>query len=99
MATDISGKKIVITVHAYQKMMERLIYKEDVLTCIREGTIIRIYSNSKPFPAYLVSCTGKNRTIHVTYAINEAEETIVIITAYEPDPELWDDTYTYKVKK
>lgn len=41
----------------------------------------------------------QKRTIHVNYAINETEDTIVIITAYEPDPELWDETYTYKVKK
>ncbi len=99
MARDVSGKKIIITVHAYQKMMERSISKEDAVTCIREGTIIRTYDDSKPHPAYLVSHVCKNRAIHVTYAVNEAEDTIVIITAYEPDPELWDETYTYKVKR
>jgi len=55
MAIDISGKKIITTVHAYQKMMERSILKEDAVICIKEGTIIRIYGDSKPFPAYLVS--------------------------------------------
>jgi hypothetical protein len=99
MASDISQKKIIITVHAYQKMMERSISKEDAVTCIREGTIIRTYGDSKPFPAYLVSYECKNRIIYVNYAINESERTIVIITAYEPDSELWDETYTYKVKK
>ena len=99
MAIDVSGKKFITTIHAYQKMMERSILKEDVVKCIKDGTIIRTYDDSKPFPAYLVSHVCKNRTIHVTYAINEPEETIVIITAYEPDPALWDETYTYKVKK
>ncbi|MCA1917592.1 DUF4258 domain-containing protein [Methanospirillum hungatei] len=99
MASVVSGKKFITTIHAYQKMMERSILKEDVVKCIKDGTIIRTYNDSKPFPAYLVSHVCKNRTIHVTYAINEPEETIVIITAYEPDPALWDETYTYKVKK
>jgi hypothetical protein len=65
----------------------------------RRNHIIRICGDSKPFPAYLISHKCKNRTIHVNYAINEAENSIVIITAYEPDPALWDETYTNKVKK
>lgn len=31
--------------------------------------------------------------------MNEAEGTTVIIIAYEPNLDLWDETYTYKVKK
>lgn len=79
--------------------MERSIVKEDVLTCIREGTIIRTYDDSKPFPAYLVAYKCNQRVLHVTYAINHAEDAIVIITAYEPHPDLWDETYSYKVNK
>jgi len=30
MAIDVSGKKFIATIHAYQKMMERSILKEDV---------------------------------------------------------------------
>ena len=43
--------------------------------------------------------TKENMDKFDNYAINEEEETIVIITAYEPDPELWDETYSYKVEK
>ena len=97
MVMDISNKRIISTVHAYQKMMERSISKEDVMTCIKEGKIIRKYEDTKPFPAYLSSGLVGNRVIHVNFAINKEENTIVIITAYEPDPELWDETYSYKV--
>ena len=32
--------------------MEHSISKEDVMTCIKEGKIIRKYEDTKPFPAY-----------------------------------------------
>ena len=97
MVMDISGKRIITTIHAYQKMMERSISKGEIMECIQKGMIIRRYDDTKPFPAVLVSGVVNGRVIHVNFAVNERDNAIVIITAYEPDPELWDDTYSYKV--
>jgi hypothetical protein len=65
-------------------------------TIIKLGIIINDYPNDIPFPSCLMSGYISNRPIHIVIGINQKD--CVIITAYEPDPHLWDKDFKIKIK-
>lgn len=84
-----------ITEHARLRMFERNIKVDDIISVIGNGKIIKQYEDDKPFPSCLIS--GKDslgNAVHVVISINE--ENINIITAYRPDPEIWNTDFTEK---
>ena len=87
--------KLVFRVHAIQKMFERSISRENVRHVIDNGEIIREYPDDTPFPSRLMLGWDSERPLHVVAADNEDEETI-IITAYEPDPMIWESDFKKK---
>jgi hypothetical protein len=46
-----------------------------------------------PYPSYLLPETINGRPLHVV-VYNEVEGVLIVITAYEPDPHLWEENYT-----
>jgi hypothetical protein len=60
----------------------------------REGTIIEEYPDDTPYPGYLMYRTVRGRPIHVVGAYDKEEGVIIVVTAHEPDPDLWEDHYT-----
>lgn len=88
-------KKLIFRVHAIQKMFERSISKEDVRHVIDNGEIIREYLDDKPFPSRLMLGWRGNRPLHVVAADDDIDQTI-IITAYEPDPAIWEPDFKNK---
>ena len=87
--------KLIFRVHAVQRMFERNITRDDVKAVIEAGEIIREYSDDKPFPSRLMLGWIENRPLHVVAADTPTDETI-IITAYEPDPALWETDFKTK---
>lgn len=75
-------------VHAVQRMAERGIREEDVARVIAEGKEIESYPDDKPYPSRLLLGWLERRPIHVVTAM--AEDAIIVITVYEPDPTLWE---------
>ena len=68
-------------------MHERCITEEEVEYVIVGGTIIERYAPLKR-PA---NWTCRKKAIHIVYA-DEVEDSIrIIITVYEPDPNIWHD--------
>jgi len=62
------------------------------------GEIIIDYPNDKPFPSCLILGFASMRPLHLVIAINEEENKCVVITAYQPDPNLWDEEFKSKIK-
>lgn len=87
--------KLIFRVHAVQKMFERNISRENVRDVIDNGEIIREYPDDSPFPSRLMLGWDDERPLHVVAADNDEGETI-IITAYEPDPMIWEDDFKKK---
>ena len=79
---------MVYRVHAVQRMAERGIREEDVARVISEGKEIEIYPDDKPYPSRLLLGWVERRPIHVVTA--RAEHEIIVVTVYEPDPDLWE---------
>ncbi len=74
--------------HAVQRMAERGIRERDVAQVIAAGKEIESYPDDKPYPSRLVLGWVNERPLHVVTAV--AENETIVITVYEPDPELWD---------
>ena len=81
--------------HALKRMFERNIEIEDVKRVIKTGEIIADYPEDQPYPSYLILGWKNSQPLHIVYANNENGD-VIIITAYYPDPFIWNDDFTRK---
>ncbi len=71
----------------------------EVFEAVSNSQIIENYPFHKPYPsALLFGYTANNRPLHLVCAYNETNEMAIIITVYEPKPELWID-FKRRLKK
>lgn len=88
--------RLIFRVHALRKMFERHITEEDVRHVLQTGEVIRAYPDDTPYPSVLMLGRCEGRPLHVVVADdNEGAQTIVI-TAYEPDPSVWETDFKRK---
>lgn len=93
-------KKILFLPHAVNQMSSsrRMISTAEIRQVITQGHIIEDYPEDVRGHSCLILGWGKeNRPVHVVCA--PKDEYLVIITAYVPDPALWRDKFTRRVKK
>ncbi|MBF0210419.1 MAG: DUF4258 domain-containing protein [Desulfamplus sp.] len=74
-------------------MFQRGISKPEVCMCIENGDIIEEYPDDTPYPSLLLLGFVEQRPIHIVLAIDKKDESCIIITAYEPDIELWENNF------
>jgi hypothetical protein len=79
-------------------MFERKIGEEEVNHILFNGKIIEEYLEDKPYPSKLLLGFVNGRPIHVVAAENKNEEQIIVITVYEPNTIIWDDTFERRRK-
>ena len=73
--------------HAVKRMIKRSISRQEIETVIDEGEIIEEYPDDKYSPSCLLyGKTKAGRTLHIQVSFPPV---VVVITAYEPDPEEW----------
>ena len=71
--------------HAVKRMIKRSILRREVETVISGGEIIEEYPHDKYSPSCLVyGKTEAGRDLHIHVSLPPI---VVVITAYEPDPE------------
>jgi hypothetical protein len=86
-------------IHATRRMFQRNIHEDDIELVINTGNIIEKYDSDFPLPSVLLNGkTSGNRPIHLVMGINNSENKLIIITAYEPDPIMWVDNYSRRIK-
>lgn len=88
--------KLVFRLHVIQRMFERNISVEDIRHVVDTGEIIKDYADDRPFPSRLILGKRENRPIHVVAADDTETKETIIITAYEPDPDIWDSDFRRK---
>ena len=82
--------RVIISLHAQERLRQRGIKARDVRNCIMTGEIIEQYPDDFPFPSCLVyGYDLSNRVIHVV--ISSEGESGRIITAYIPNTEKFQD--------
>lgn len=75
--------------HAFKKMIERGFSPTDIKTVIEQGHVIQEYPDDTPYPSRLFLGFVRDRPVHVVSAYDDLGDREVIVTVYEPDPDLW----------
>ena len=81
--------RIVFRAHALQRMSERAIMPEDVIRILWTDETIERYPDDTPYPSRLVLGWARGRALHVVVADNAEQDTLIVVTVYEPDQSRW----------
>ena len=90
--------KILYTNHAAKQMFYRSISTEEAESVLEKGEIIANYPDDKPYPSRLMLAFSNERPIHIVCSFNLNENTTVIITAYSPSLDIWEDNFKIRKK-
>lgn len=82
--------RIIFGIHAIQRMFERGIGVAEVLSVLESGKIIESYPSRKPYPVDLILGWMDRGAIHVAIADNRVSDETIVVTVYEPDPDIWE---------
>ncbi len=85
-----ANNRILYRVHAIERMVERVIGDDVVRKVLAQGKEIESYPDDFPYPSRLLLGWSGTRPIHVVTADNSADNETIIVTVYEPDPDLWE---------
>lgn len=90
--------KLRFKVHAIIQMEERGLGVEDVRTALTNGEDIEARPDEDPYPARLVLGMCKLGAVHIAVRDNIADGAIIVETAYQPDPALWEPDFKTRRK-
>jgi hypothetical protein len=88
--------RLIFRQHAIERMAARDIEPDEVRAVITHGEVIANYADDTPYPSRLMLGWIKDRPLHVVAADNDDDGETIIITAYVPDPTLWDEDFRSK---
>jgi hypothetical protein len=83
---------LVFRAHALRQMWRRGIDIEEVRDALRAGAAIEEYPDERPYSSRLVLGWSQGRPIHVV-AAEGPDETIIVVTVYEPAREQWEPDF------
>ncbi len=82
--------------HAWQRMLRRGITGAEVRQVLATGQAIEEYPEDTPYPSAPVLAIVDGRPLHVVRAIDPESGTTYVVTAYQPDPTEWDETFRHR---
>jgi len=85
----VTQERVEYRVHALQRMWQRSITPKEVSIVLTEGAVLEEYLTDTPYPSRLLFGVVNNRPLHIVAAYNDEEETIVVVTVYQPDLLNW----------
>ncbi|HSH59084.1 MAG TPA: DUF4258 domain-containing protein [Acidimicrobiales bacterium] len=85
-------------VHAIIQMEDRGLTVEDIRTALANGDDIEVRPDEAPYPARLVLGICRLGALHVAVRDNIEDEEIIVETAYQPDPALWEPDFKTRRK-
>jgi hypothetical protein len=88
---------LIFRVHALKRMFERGIGETEVRDILEQGEIIERYPNDSPYPSNLMLGYSNGRALHVVVAHNSADNAIIVVTVYVPDPKRWDKNFRVRI--
>ncbi len=90
---------IFYTSHAVKQMFSRNISTYEVEKVLLMGSILMDYPNDKPLPSKLLFSVIILRPLHIVCSFNVDTQTFIIITAYEPTIDLWENDFRTRKKQ
>lgn len=93
--------QVRISDHGYDEIIADGIYVRDVLAGVHNADVVEDYPSFPKGRAVLVLQFDKDsQPIHVVWGIPKGlTSPAVVVTAYRPDPERWDGTFTKRKGK
>lgn len=89
-------EEILFSDHAITQMFRRNISVDEVKFIAENGEVITTYLHDRPYPGYLLLGYAGNRPIHLVLGKDDDSGRCIIITAYEPDKNIWDAGFRSK---
>lgn len=83
------NRQLLFRDHAILRMSQRGISEAEARVALDSGEIIEEYPDDQPYPSRLVIGWAGYRPLHLVLADNPSNMDTYVITAYEPDPNLW----------
>ena len=77
-------------------MFERAIEQRAVLDVLAHGEVIARYPDDRPHPSELLLGFFDGRPLHVVVAREPGHGCCAVVTAYEPDPSIWNDDFKFR---
>jgi hypothetical protein len=89
----------IVSLHCQKAIDLRNIFLDDVIETVEYGEIIATYNNDKPFPSKLILKFVTGNPLHVVVSQNPDSLECILITAYEPDENIWEANFKFKLNK
>ncbi len=85
---------IRISDHGYDEIAEDDIFAGEVLAGVHSAIVVEDYPESERGKRVLVlQKDSKGKPIHVVWGVPNGHDIAVMVTAYRPDPTLWDKDF------
>ncbi len=94
----VKKRSIVWQKHALQRMLERNIYRNDVIAVLTSGELIEFYKDDNPLPSGLFLGYSDHKPLHVVAALDQDYERCFVITAYHPDSSHFESDFKTRKK-
>ncbi len=79
--------------HSLRRMFERGITRASVKDVLSTGEVVEDYPDDEPYPSTLIMGLVEEKTLHVVVAYDSLNQYCMIITAYYPDTEHFEDDF------
>ena len=94
--STVTCNKILFSDHIISQMFRRNISLAEVKFILNNGEVIREYADDKPYPSFLLLGFIDHRPLHLLVAKDADTGNCVMVTAYEPDKNLWSSDFKNK---